>query len=115
MSQAFDHIRFRIHRRRYEQIRAIMAESGESDTALKCGLSRLFGITFSGPIDEVREVFFTEDTHQREALAGDGVPNPTFLQILLTSKAFAFTEEECRERWEEAMKKIDCDEPRIIT
>lgn len=117
MSLAFDHIRFRIHRRRYTQIRAIMAESGESDTRLKCGLSALHGITFSGPLDEDREIFFTEDTQQLEELQRNGVPSPTMMQLILTSKAFAFDEEECKNRWFEAMEAMNRDnsEPKIIT
>lgn len=102
---AFDHIRFRIHRRNYSSIRAIMAETGESDTTLLRGLRDLHGIYFDSLKDDPL-IFFTEDTHQLEEMEKTGILNPTVMQVILTSKAFALDEEECKTRWYAAMEKM---------
>lgn len=100
---AFDLIRWRVHKRRYSSIRSIMAETGESDTALKIGLAHLHDIHFDFKDDPF--IFFTEDSGQRELLAKDGIPAPTWLQILLTSKIYDLDEQKCKDRFQALMKE----------
>lgn len=106
MPHAFDIVRYRVHKRPYSSIRAIMAEMGQSDTVLLRGLRELHNIYF----DSLREdpmLFFTEDTAQLESLRAEGVTSPTMLQVLLTSIAFSdISEDDVKARWEAAMKKI---------
>lgn len=94
---AFDLVRYRIHKRRWSSISAILAESGMSDTEMKLGLKTLHNIEWDFKDDPW--LFFSEDTQQRKEFAGNGVTNPTLCQLLLTSRAFGLTEHDCRARF----------------
>lgn len=103
--QAFDLVKFRVHKRRYSQLRAIISELGESDTMLLRALASIHDIHLN-TLTEDPELYFTEDTHQLGLLKEQGVPSPTFLQLTMTSKAFAIDEEECKRRWFAAMEEF---------
>lgn len=103
--QAFDLVKFRIHKRQYSQLRAIISELGESDTMLLRALASLHDIHINTFTDDP-ELYFTEDTHQLGLLREQAVPSPTMLQLALTSKSFSTTEEGAKERWYKAMEEF---------
>lgn len=100
---AFDLVRYRVHKRRWSSISAILAETGASATETKIGLQKLHGLHFNSQKDDPF-IFFTEDTQQRAQFRSDGVLNPTLLQILLTSRVFDLDEDRCKERFEKMLK-----------
>lgn len=111
---ALELVQFRILGKSYSKWRAILAETGESDTKFLMFLAD-FGIAINKVEDPM--LYCSQDTQQMRLLAEDGVPNPTLYQVVMTSKAFSLTEDGCAEVWLTAMAKqqaeID-DGPRII-
>lgn len=103
MSNAFDLVRYRVHRRRWSSISAILSESGASDTEMKMGLKALHGVTWPAKDDPF--ICFTEDTQQRDEFRKNGVINPTLCQLLLTSRCFALDEDDCKEKFEALLRK----------
>lgn len=95
-------VRFRILGKPYSSWRSIMAETGESDTMFLMGLQALHGIAIDKTADPM--LFCSQDTHQMQELAESGVENPTMLQIMLTSKAYALSEEDCKTRIEAILR-----------
>jgi hypothetical protein len=100
---AFDLVRYRVHRRRWSAISRILSETGASDTEMKMGLAKLHGIAI-GQADDP-QLFFTEDTQQRQEFANDGVANPTLCQLILTSRMFDTDEDRCKARFEAMLKE----------
>lgn len=95
-------VRYRILGKPYSSWRAIIAESGESDTVLLISLKRLHGIEIDKSADTF--LYCTQDTNQMQALADQGVPNPTMYQLAMTSKAWGLTEQAAVERMEAILR-----------
>lgn len=82
---------FKVVQKQYSQIRAIFAELGQSDTLLLRALKEGHGITFNS-LTENPMLFFVVSQDQVEALKKNGVPAPTFLQLLGTCEVIARSE-----------------------
>ncbi len=108
---ALELIRYRIHQRRYSQWRAIFAEMGESDTNFLKGLKETHGLKIDKAEDPI--LYVTEDTQQlrtlkhEAALMGSLNFQPTMLQILLTSRVIALSEEEAKARFEKYLELLN--------
>lgn len=98
----FDMVQYRILGKPYSSWRAILAETGESDTVFLIALRELHGLEINKEEDPF--LFVTQDTQQMADLAESGVPNPTMLQILLTAKVIDLSEERAKERWLKTMQ-----------
>ena len=85
-------IGFRIESKRYSQVRAIMAEMGQSDTQLLIALAK-HGIKFNSLTDP--ELFFTVSSEQMDSFKSHGIFNPTWFQLCGSSEVWATTREEC--------------------
>lgn len=112
---ALELVKYRILGKPYSKWRAILAETGESDTKFLIFLAKKFDLAINKADDPM--LYCSQDTQQMRLLSEDGVPNPTLCQVVLTSKAFALTEEGCKEAWAAAMQAqatIVDDAPRII-
>ena len=93
-----DLLKYRVEHKRYSQLRAIMAELGESDTLLLRALRDGHGIQFDSVKDDP-ELYFTVDSQQTDGLKQGGVSNPTWMQLAGSSRCWAFTESECKRRF----------------
>lgn len=102
---ALELVRYRILGKPYSKWRAIIAETGESDTAFLICLNRQWNIVVNKAEDTT--LFITQDTQQMRLLAEQGVANPTLLQILLTSKVIALSEEEAKDQFEKLLRNWD--------
>lgn len=100
---ALELVSFRVIGKPYSSWRAIIAETGDSDTAFLLGLKALHGITIDKQADPM--LFMAQDTQQMRWLKEDGVENPTWCQILLTARAFALTEGGCAVRFKAVLAK----------
>lgn len=101
--RALEMVRYNVHSKRYSQIRAIIAEaSGESDTGLRTALKKGHGLEWD--FKEDPEIFWTEDSQQKAWLTEQGIGSPTNLQIILSSRVFAFTRDEAIRRFEEMIR-----------
>lgn len=101
---ALELIRYRVIAKPYSSWRAIIAELGESDTLFLIALRELHGVYIDKSEDPM--LYVVQDTQQTAMMGQEGVADPTFLQILLTSKAIALTSEESVERWNKAMEEF---------
>lgn len=112
---ALELVKFRVLGKPYSSWRAILAETGESDTKFLVWLRNEFDLIIDKKEDPM--LYCSQDTQQMRLLAEDGVPNPTLCQVAMTSKSWAFSEEACQSTWRAAMDKqqeqID-DRTRII-
>lgn len=88
---------FKVIHKLYSQVRAIFAETGQSDTMLKRALAAGHGITFD--ITEDPMLFFVVSDQQMTALARNGISSPTFMQLLGTCEVIATTEAEAIRRF----------------
>lgn len=101
MSHELELVRFRVLGKTYSKWRAIIAELGESDTNFLRALKECHGITINKREDPM--LYVTQDTRQMRHFAEAKV-SPTLLQILLTGKVIALTEEECKEKFERQLR-----------
>lgn len=106
---ALELVKVRILGKPYSKWRAILAETGESDTKFLMFLAK-FGIAINKADDPM--LYCAQDTQQMRLLLEDGVLNPTLCQIAMTSKAWSLTEQGCKDAWTTAMQTID-DDPKI--
>ena len=84
---------FKVIKKRYQQVRQIFAELGQSDTALLRALKEGHGIEF----DSLRQdpfLYFIVSQEQTEGLKRAGIESPTFLQLLGSSEVISHTSEE---------------------
>ena len=96
-------IGYKIISKSYSQVRAIFAELGTSDTELLRALKEGHGIEFDSlHMDPV--LHFVVSSQQCELLFANGIPAPTFLQILGSSEVIDLNEENAKGRFE-ALKK----------
>lgn len=102
--QTLQLVKYRILGKRYSAWRAIIAETGESDTMFLLALKALHGIEINKIEDPV--LYVSQDTHQMGILAAEGVPSPTLLQILLTAKAFALTEGAAKDKMKALLREM---------
>lgn len=100
---ALELVRFRVLGKPYSKWRAIIAETGESDTAFLICLKRQWNITINKAVDPM--LFITQDTQQMRLLKESGVDNPTLLQILLTAKVIALSEEDAKDKFEKLLRE----------
>lgn len=107
---ALQFVKYRVLGKVYSKWRAILAESGSSDTDFLVWLRNEHDLIIDKAADPM--LYLTQDTEQTQILADQGTENPTLLQIMLTSRAYALTEEACKERWLAVMQKLH-DEPVI--
>ncbi len=96
-------VRHRVLGKPYSKWRAIIAETGNSDTDFLICLKRLFGITIDKTADPM--LYITQDTQQMRQLEEQGVANPTLLQILLTTRAIALDEQAASELFIKRLKE----------
>jgi len=101
-----DLVKFRIISKRYSQVRAIMAELGESDTLLLRSLRDGFGIRFDS-VKEDPELFFVQDSEQMGLLRESGIGSPTWLQILGTSRMVALSQLDADRKFRELIGDIE--------
>lgn len=99
---ALELVKFRTLGKPYSKWRAIMAELGGSDTPLLIFLRDEFGILIDKREDPM--LFCINDTQQMKLLLNDGIPSPTILQLMLTSKSWALTEEAAIAKWKAVMQ-----------
>lgn len=97
---ALELVRFRVLGKPYSKWRAIIAELGESDTTFLIGLREIHGIGIAKNDDPM--LYVVQDTQQMREFK-DGGLNPTMLQILLTSRVIALTEEDAKARFEKLL------------
>lgn len=108
---ALELIRYRIHQRRYSAWRAIFAEMGESDTNFLKGLKETHGLNIDKKDDPI--LYVTEDTQQLRTMQDDAARmgntlfKPTMLQILLTSRVIAMSEEDAKARFEKYLELLN--------
>lgn len=107
-AQKLELISYRILGKPYSKWRAILAETGESDTAFLIGLKELHGIQFDFKTDPM--LYISQDTQQMRCFEENGVANPTLMQLLLTAKAFSFSEGGCKDRIEQILKTMQTEE-----
>lgn len=107
---ALELVRFRILGKSYSKWRAIIAETGESDTAFLICLKRQWKIQIDKKLDPV--LFITQDTQQMRLLKESGIENPTMLQILLTAKVISLSEEDAKEQFEKLLRDGIDEEPK---
>lgn len=94
-----DLIGFRIECMRYSRIRAIMAEMGQSDTALLIALAK-HGVKFNS-VKEDPELFFSISSEQKDSFAQHGILNPTWFQLIGTSECLSLSRDECERAFRE--------------
>lgn len=99
---ALELVKYRILGKPYSSWRAILAELGCSDTDFLIFLRKVHNVFIDKKADEM--LFLTQDTQQMRLLLEDGVSSPTMLQIAMTSRAWAKSEEEATEKWMAVMK-----------
>lgn len=99
---ALELVRYRVLEKSYSKWRAIIAELGESDTAFLIALREVHGIAFDKAADPM--LYVTQDTQQMKGFT-DGGLNPTMLQILLTARVIALSEEEAKAKFERKLKE----------
>lgn len=99
---ALELVKWRILGKPYDKWRAIIAEMGDSDTNFLRALREVHNIF----IDKAENpmLYVVQDTQQMRLFTETGV-SPTMLQILLTSKVIALSEQEATERFEKLMKE----------
>lgn len=108
---ALEVVRYRVLSKPYSAWRAILAEIGQSDTDFLIALRELHGIKIDKKTDP--QLFLTQDTQQMRILAEEGIERPTMLQILLTAKVFALSEEDCKAKMEKLLRgEPDEEEPK---
>lgn len=88
---------FKVVKKQYSALRAIFAELGQSDTALKRALKDGHGIEFDVLDDP--DIFFIVSQEQTDGLKTAGVKSPTWLQLLGTSEIAALSEEDAIARY----------------
>jgi len=102
-SLALELVRHRVLGKVYSKWRAIIAETGESDTAFLIGLKELHGITIDKKSDPM--LYVVQDTQQMRLLSESGVENPTTLQVLLTSRVIDLDEDNAHQRFAKYLEK----------
>lgn len=105
---ALELVSFRVIGKPYSSWRAIIAETGDSDTAFLMGLKALHGITIDKRADPM--LFMAQDTQQMRWMKEDGVESPTLCQLMLTTRAFSLTEGGCADRFKAVLAKESKDE-----
>lgn len=101
--QPLEIVKYRVLGKPYSKWRAIIAEMGESDTKFLMGLNQLHGIVIKKAEDPM--LYVIQDTAQMAEFASAGVISPTLLQILLTSRSIALSEQGAIERFEKLMRE----------
>ena len=102
---ALELVRHRVIGKTYEKWKAIIAETGSSDTMFLVGLRKLHGIAINPIKDGEAMLFVVQDTQQMRALEESGCKNPTLLQILLTTRVISLTEKDATDRWTKIMQQ----------
>jgi len=102
-SLALELVKHRVLGKPYSKWRAIIAETGESDTAFLIGLKELHSITIDKKADPM--LYVVQDTQQMRLLAESGVENPTTLQILLTSRVIDLDEDNAHQRFAKYLER----------
>lgn len=99
---ALELVRYRVLGKTYSKWRAIIEELGESDTNFLRALRDVHGIFIDKKDDPM--LYVIQDTQQMRLFQQDGV-SPTLLQILLTSKVIALSEQEVLDKIEKVLKR----------
>lgn len=99
---ALELVRYRVLGKPYSKWRAIVAELGESDTAFLIALREVHGIGIAKADDPM--LYVIQDTQQMREFK-DGGLNPTMLQLLLTSRVIALSEEDAKAKFEKLLKE----------
>lgn len=109
---AIELVKFRILGRPYRKWRKLFTDNGTTDTEFLIGLKLLHEIEF----DSLREdpmLFCTQDTQQMRLFREEGIESPNDLQIALTSKVWALSEDDCKAKMEALLQKMQ--EPEGVT
>lgn len=100
---ALELISYRVLGKKYSQWRSIITEAtGESDTLFRLTLLK-FGIKIETDLDPF--LYIIQDTGQMREFREEGILNPTFLQLLLSSKIVSLSEQDALDQmaaWLEA-------------
>lgn len=96
-------VKFRVIGKQYSKWKEIFAETGGDETLFKVALYQGYGIRIETTLDPV--LYIIEDTAQRRELREIGVDNPTFAQLLTSTKVISLSEQDAIEQmqaWLEA-------------
>lgn len=85
-------VKFRVIGKPYSKWKEIFAETGGDEALFKLALYQGYGIRIDGDGDPV--VYIIEDTAQRRELREIGVANPTFAQLLTSTKVCSLSEQD---------------------
>lgn len=85
-------VKFRVIGKPYSKWREIFAETGGNDTLFKVALYQGYGIRVETDLDPV--LYIIEDTAQHRELREIGVVNPTFAQLLTSTKIISLSEQD---------------------
>lgn len=105
--QALKMVNYRVLQKPYSQVRAICAELGTSDTQLLRGLREVHQLEFDTLHDDPM-LYIVQDTAQMLEFSKAKV-NPTFLQLILTSKSIGLQEQQAVDHWFEVMRREDAE------
>lgn len=83
-------VKFRVIGKQYSKWKEIFAETGGDETLFKVALYQGYGIRIETTLDPV--LYIIEDTAQRRELREIGVANPTFAQLLTSTKVLSLSE-----------------------
>ena len=98
---------YRIIKKLYSQVRAIMAEHHPDPDALKKALAVGHGIDIDQIPGGDPMLYIVADEQAAKKMADFKIPNPTLLQIIGTSRVIALTEQDAIERFEKMMQAED--------
>lgn len=85
-------VKFRVIGKPYSKWKEIFAETGGDETLFKVALYQGYGIRIDGDGDPM--LYIIEDTAQRRELLEIGVHNPTFAQLLTSTKVLSLSEQD---------------------
>jgi len=98
---------YRIIRKLYSQVKAIMAEHHPDPLALKRALAAGHGIDIDQVPGGDPMLFIVADEQAAKKMADFKIPNPTLLQIIGTSRVISLSEQDAIDRFEKLMQAED--------
>lgn len=109
---SLDFVGYSILSRPWTSIRDIMAEASANPELLKAALAIGHGLDVQDKINQRLNplIFFETDSDMAARLKQRGIDNPTMLQLIGTSRCFAFSAEECSAKFEALMRGEDLPE-----
>ena len=98
---------YRIIKKLYSQVCAIMAEHHPDPLALKRALAAGHGIDIDQVPGGDPMLYIVADEQAAKKMADFKIPNPTLLQIIGTSRVIALSEQDAIDRFEKMMQAED--------